>query len=86
MKFFTVTVIVCLYPAVFCSVLLNRLKSEVDNILREEQAGNGQSFSEQILTFRNIVDKSLRWQVPLFINYVDFDKAFYIHVLLSFAC
>lgn len=37
---------------VFCSVLLQRLKDEVDNILREEQAGfrKGRSCSEQIFT------------------------------------
>jgi len=63
---------------VFCSIiLLNRVKVG-GNILREEQAGfrKGRSCSEQILTLRNIIDQSLRWQVPLFINYVDFKNDF----------
>jgi len=44
---------------VFCSVLLNRLKDEVDNLLREKQAGlrRGRSCSEQILTLRNIIEQ-----------------------------
>ena len=67
-----------IHGKVFCSILLNRLKTEVDNILREEQAGfrKGRSCNEQILTLRNIIDQSLKWQVPLFVNYVDFKKAF----------
>jgi len=63
---------------VFCGILLNRLKSEVDNILREKQAGfrKGRSCNERILTLRNrIIDQTLKWQLPLFINYVDFKKA-----------
>ncbi|KAJ8408520.1 hypothetical protein AAFF_G00259340 [Aldrovandia affinis] len=43
---------------VFCSVLLQCLKTEVDNILREEQAGfrKVRSCSEQIFTLRNIIE------------------------------
>ncbi|KAJ8417554.1 hypothetical protein AAFF_G00223970 [Aldrovandia affinis] len=63
---------------VFCSVLLQRLKTEVDNILREEQAGfrKGRSCSEQIFTLRNIIEQCLELQTTLIINYIDFKKAF----------
>ncbi|KAJ8408552.1 hypothetical protein AAFF_G00251870 [Aldrovandia affinis] len=63
---------------VFCSVLLQRLKTEVDNILREEQAGfrKGRSSSEQIFTLRNIIEQCLELQTTLIINYIDFKKAF----------
>ncbi|KAJ8386311.1 hypothetical protein AAFF_G00175070 [Aldrovandia affinis] len=63
---------------VFCSVLLQCLKTEVDNILREEQAGfwKGRSCSEQIFTLRNIIEQCLELQTILIINYIDFKKAF----------
>ena len=63
---------------VFCSVLLNRLKDEVDNLLREKQAGlrRGRSCSEQILTLRNIIEQCYNWNKPLCINFIDFKKAF----------
>ncbi|KAJ8397554.1 hypothetical protein AAFF_G00438300 [Aldrovandia affinis] len=63
---------------VFCSVLLQRLKTEVDNILREEQAGfrKGRSCSKQIFTLRNIIEQCLELQTTLIINYIDFKKAF----------
>jgi len=62
----------------FCSIILNRLKTELDQRLREEQAGfrSGRSCAEQILTLRNITDQSRKWQKPVFINYIDFKKAF----------
>ena len=61
----------------FCSIILNRLKTELDQRLREEEAGfrSGKSCAEQILTFRNIIDQSRKWQKPVFINYVDFKKS-----------
>ncbi|XP_022240572.1 uncharacterized protein LOC106458595 [Limulus polyphemus] len=42
----------------FCYILLERLKDEVDALLREEQAGfrNGRSCTEQIFTLRNIIE------------------------------
>ena len=63
---------------VFCSVLLQRLKEEVDNILREEQAGfrKGRSCSEQIFSLRNIIEQCQELQTPLMINLIDFKKAF----------
>ncbi|XP_061879946.1 craniofacial development protein 2-like [Entelurus aequoreus] len=59
-------------------VLLQRLKDEVDNILREEQAGfrKGRSCAEQIFTLRNIIEQCQELQTPLIINYIDFKKAF----------
>ena len=62
---------------VFCKVLLTRLKN-IDAHLREEQAGfrPGRSCSEQIFTLRNIVEQSIEFQTPVYVNYVDFKKAF----------
>ena len=63
---------------VFCRVLLNRLRPEVDKKLREEQAGfrEGRSCNEQIFTLRNIIEQSLEFNRELLINYIDFKKAF----------
>ena len=63
----------------FCSsVLLNRLREHVDNILREEQAGfrKGRSSSEQIFTLWTIIEQSIEHQTPLIFNFIDFKKAF----------
>lgn len=44
---------------VFCSVILQHLKTEVGNIPREEHAGfrKGRSCSDQIFTCRNVVEQ-----------------------------
>jgi hypothetical protein len=62
----------------FCSVLLNRLKDEIDHTLRQEQAWfrSGRSCCEQIFTLRNIIQQSQEFRAPLLINYIDFKKAF----------
>ena len=63
---------------VLCAILLNRLKDDIDERLREEQAGfrSGRSCSEQILTLRNIIEQSCEFNQRVFINFVDFKKAF----------
>ena len=63
---------------VFCAVLLRRLRGAIDERLREEQAGfrSGRSCCEQIFTLRNIIEQCMEFRQPLFINFVDFRKAF----------
>lgn len=63
---------------VFCSVILNRIRSALYGVLREEQAGfrRGRGCIDQIFTLRNIIEKSLEWNYPLFLNFIDFKKAF----------
>jgi len=48
----------CPFSAVFCLIILNRLRDAVDATLREEQAGfrRGQSRTEQCFTLRNIIE------------------------------
>ena len=62
----------------FCYILLDRLRQEVDTLLREEQAGfrSGRSCSEQILTLRNIIEQTLEFRGSMYLNFVDFRKAF----------
>lgn len=63
---------------VFNRVLLNRMKDEVDAQLRDQQAGfrKDRSCVDQIATLRIIVEQSLEWNSPLYINFVDYEKAF----------
>ncbi|PIO71018.1 hypothetical protein TELCIR_07094 [Teladorsagia circumcincta] len=62
----------------FCSVLLQRLRTAIDERLREEQARfrGGRSCCEQIFTLRNIIEQCVKYCLPVVIDYVDFKKAF----------
>ena len=46
--------------------------------MREEQAGfrHERSFVDQIATLRFIIEQTIEWQTPLYINFVDFQRAF----------
>ena len=63
---------------VLSRVLLERMKDEVDCKLREEQAGfrKGRSCADQVAVLRIIIQQSLEWNAPLYLNFVDFEKAF----------
>ena len=59
-------------------IILERLKNEVDNILKDHQAGfcQGRGCIDQIATLRIIVEQSLEFDSSLYINFVDYEKAF----------
>ena len=59
-------------------IILERIRGAVDAVLREEQAGfrAGRSCTDQIATLRIIIEQSIEWQSPLYINFVDYRKAF----------
>ena len=63
---------------VFCRLILERVKTALDKKLRDEQAGfrAGRSCTDQIATLRIIVEQSIEWQSSLYINFIDFEKAF----------
>ncbi|GFS07022.1 reverse transcriptase SR3-left [Elysia marginata] len=70
---------------VFNRVILERLKVALYDYyekLREEQAGfrKGKLCTDQIHVvihvLRMIVEQSLEWNSPLYVNFVDFEKAF----------
>ena len=50
----------------------------MDQRFREEQAGfrSGRSCTEQILILRNIIEQSRKRQKDIYVNFVDFKKAF----------
>ena len=58
--------------------ILERMKGEVDKTLREEQAGfrKDRSCTDQIATLRIIVEQSIEWNSSLYVNFVDYEKAF----------
>ena len=59
-------------------VILDRLKTRVDAMLRDHQAGfrKDRSCTDQIATLRIIVEQSMEWDSSLYINFVDYEKAF----------
>ncbi|VDP27536.1 unnamed protein product [Schistosoma curassoni] len=63
---------------VFNRVLLNRMKEAVDAQLRDQQARfrRDQSCTDQIATLRIIVEQSVKWNSSLYINFIDYEKAF----------
>ena len=63
---------------VFNRILLERMKNAVDPLLRDQQAGfrRNRSCTDQIATLRIIVEQSLEWNSSLYVNFVDYEKAF----------
>ena len=63
---------------VFNRVILNRMKDAVDMHLRDQQAGfrKERSCIDQIATLRIILEQSLEWNSPLYVNFIDYEKAF----------
>ena len=63
---------------VLSRIILERMKDKVDGLLRNEQAGfrKGRSCADQIATLRIILQQSLEWNASLYMNFVDYEKAF----------
>ena len=59
-------------------VLLERMKEAVDPKLRDQQAGfrRNRSCADQIASLRIVVEQSLEWNSPLYISFIDYEKAF----------
>ena len=60
-------------------VLPGRMKEAVVPKLRDHQAGfrRNRSCADQIASLRIIVEQSLEWNSPLYINFIDYEKVFY---------
>ena len=63
---------------VFKRIILERMKEAVDPKLRDQQVGfrKNRSCADQIATHRIIVEQSIEWNSPLYINSIDREKAF----------
>jgi len=59
-------------------ILLERMRGKVDHKLRDQQAGfrRGRSCTDQIATLRIIIEQSIEWNSSLYVNFVDYEKAF----------
>ena len=59
-------------------ILLERMKEAVDPKLRDQQVGfrRNRSCADQIASLRIIVEQSLEWNSPLYISFIDYEKAF----------
>jgi len=58
--------------------ILNRMEVAVDEALRHEQTGfrKNRSCTDQIVTLRIIAEQTIEWSSPLYLLFVDFEKAF----------
>ncbi|VDP28000.1 unnamed protein product [Schistosoma curassoni] len=63
---------------VFNRVLLSRMKDAVDAQLRDQQARFrwDRSCTDRIATLRIIVEQLIEWNSSLYINFIDYEKAF----------
>ena len=63
---------------IICRIILERIQETVDKKLRKEQADfrKDKSCTDHIVTLRIIVEQCFQWQSSLYINFVDFEKAF----------
>lgn len=63
---------------ILAKIIIGRMSEAVDNALRNEQAGfrKQRGCIDQIFALRNIIEQCTEWQRQLYVNFVDFEKAF----------
>ena len=63
---------------VFCSIIHSRMKKKTEEILSESQAGfrPGRSTADQLFSLRQITEKYNEIGKPLYLCYIDYQKAF----------
>ena len=66
---------------ILCRIIIDRIRSGVDDRLRKEQAGyrKGRETTEQVFILRNIIEQVNEWQAfkaTLSLIFIDFEKAF----------
>ena len=63
---------------ILAKLIIGRISEAADQRLRQEQAGfpKGRRCTDQIFTLCNIIEQCTEWERQLYINYVDFEKAF----------
>ena len=73
---------------VYNKILLNRIRDEVDPILRKNQAGfrPGRSCAQQIHILRRVLEGFRDYQLPLVVTFIDFKKSLWFHQQESHVC
>ena len=63
---------------VFASIILNRCKDALDQVLREEQCGfrNSRVCTDQLFALRRILEKCMAFQLDVSFCFIDFRAAF----------
>ena len=63
---------------VFASIILNRCKDALDQVLREEQCGfqKSRGCTDQLFAFRQILEKCMAFQLDVSFCFIDFRAAF----------
>ena len=66
---------------ILCRIIIDRIRSGVDDRLRKKQAGyrKGRETTEQVFILRNIIEhvnERQAFQTTLSLNFIVFDKAF----------
>lgn len=63
---------------VMARIILERIKTKIETRLRQNQAGfrTRRSCTDHIATLRIIIEQALEWQNKMYLNFIDFEKAF----------
>lgn len=63
---------------ILCKIIIKRIGPALDKILRKEQSGfrSGRGCTDHIFALRNIIEQSTEWQRELYVNFIDYEKAF----------
>ena len=63
---------------IFCKVIKQRITKAVNDILRNEQSGfrKGRGCTDFIFTLWNILEQCTEWKRELYVNFIDYQKAF----------
>ena len=62
----------------FVNIIKNRLNEHVEDKMVEEQCGfrKGRSYTDAIFTVRQIIEKRKEHNLPLFLSFIDYEKAY----------
>ena len=63
---------------IFCKIIIQRITQAVDDLLWNEQSGfcKRRGCTDNIFTLRNILEQCTEWNRELYINFIDYEKAF----------
>lgn len=72
---------ICVLPVIakiIAKIILERVKNVIEDSLNNEQAGfrAGRSCADHINTLRIIIEQSVEYKSPLYLLFIDFEKAF----------